>query len=144
MILNQMTIIFILFFASLLGLGIMLGKKLALLRAGTLEVKTAAEPHPFVPDWEKLKELVQKHARRYGYQATVTAVRIYVRSSNLFKAKALELRDKVAKLAEQYGGSKNGASSEPKEVNKFLRLISDYKNKVRAIKHKIHEEEKNN
>ena len=35
------------------------------------------------------------------------------------------------------------SSADKQEISKFLKIISDYKHKIREIKHKIKEEEKN-
>ena len=134
-----MTILLILFSISLIGILVMIGRKVSLLRTGALEIKNDTGFNPLFPDLEKIKELAKGNAKRYGYRATVAGVRLYVRSANLLKTKSAELKSKISKLV-----NKNGANVEtaPKEANKFLQMISDYKNKVRAIKHKIHEEEK--
>ena len=36
---------------------------------------------------------------------------------------------------------KNNINGEKKEISKFLKIIGDYKNKIREIKHRIKKEE---
>lgn len=136
-----MTIILILFFVSLLGIAIMIGRKLVLLQTGTIPARAENEPHPFVPDLEKVKEVANRNAKRYGYLATVIVIRFYVRSSNFLKSKSRNIREKIKSLIEKNKNGENGQTAGPQEVNKFLRMVSDYKHKLRGIKHRIKEEE---
>ena len=134
-----MTIFLILFFISLAGVAVMLGRRLMLLRAGAMEVNK--ELGPLLPDWEKVRELTERHAKRYGYLATVAVIRFYVRSSNIAKARSKEVADKLMSLLNK---NKNGNDERaaPQEPNKFLKMVAEYKHKIRHIKHRIKEEEK--
>ena len=59
-----MYLIIILFLVSLIGIVIMLGRKLVLVRNGLAE--SGEHFHPFVPDLIKIKYLAQKSVKRYG------------------------------------------------------------------------------
>ncbi|OGI92159.1 hypothetical protein A2933_00130 [Candidatus Nomurabacteria bacterium RIFCSPLOWO2_01_FULL_46_18] len=133
-----MVIFLILFFISFAGIAVMLGRRLMLLRAGAMEVNK--ELGSLLPDWQKVSELAEGHAKRYGYWATVAVIRFYVRSSNIAKAKSKEVADKLMSLLNKNKNG-NGQPAEPKEANKFLKKISEYKEKIRHLKHKIKEEE---
>ena len=133
-----MTVFLILFFISLAGVAVMLGRRLMLLRAGAMEVNK--ELGPLLPDWEKVRGLVEGYAKRYGYWATVAVIRFYVRSSNVARAKSKEITDKLMSLLNKNKNG-NGEGAAPKEPNKFLKMVADYKHKIRHIKHRIKEEE---
>jgi hypothetical protein len=131
-----MALILILFFISLLGIIIMLGRKISLLRAGSTPAETET-PLP-VPNLEKIRESAERNARRYGYLALVALIRLQVRVSNFLKVKWGTLREKIKNALARR--KKTNGSARP-EVNKFLRMMSDYKEKVRRIKHRVHQEE---
>ena len=132
--------IFILFFISLAGIAIMIGRKVALVRNENIQIAEPEHFHPFVPDLQKIKHLTYKNAQKYGYLALVTAIRFSVRSSNLVKKKGNQLHSMEKKIIMK---NKPKKADEPKEVSKFLKRISEYKSKIRKIKHKIIEEENN-
>jgi len=127
----------ILFFASLLGIIILLGRKLPHVRAGRIEGVNAAPE--ILPSLEKLKKAASEHSRRYAYEGVVAAVRAYVKSGNYLKAKSKDIRDSAKKILRKANGK--GQIVEPQEVNKFLQMVSDYKEKLSHIKHKVKEEE---
>jgi len=116
----------------------MLGRRLMLLRAGAMEVNK--ELGPLLPDWEKVRELAERHAKRYGYLATVAVIRFYVRSSNVAKARSKEIAGKLMNLLSKNKNG-NGEGAVPQEPNKFLKKVLEYKAKIRHLKHKIKEEE---
>lgn len=100
---------------------------------------TWGEAHPLLEDVEKLKDLIYHHSRKAGYKALVSAIRLHVKSSKVAKQKYSELKMTVKnKLMKEPGEFANGSS----EASGFIKMISDYKRKVRRIKRKIHEEEK--
>ncbi|MEK7569613.1 MAG: hypothetical protein AAB500_01840 [Patescibacteria group bacterium] len=136
----MMTVIFILFLVSLLGLLFMFGRKLVHLRSGAIQGNDGNAPYPPLPDWRVLKDGAEKHAKRYGYAATVTIIRSYVRSMNFLKNRSKEMAEKLENLMPKNGNG-GGTGGEPKGTNKFLEMISEYKHKIRRIKREIHEEE---
>ncbi|MFA5932026.1 MAG: hypothetical protein WC793_01455 [Candidatus Paceibacterota bacterium] len=138
-----MYFLLILFFGSLLGITFMIGRKLLLLQNGEMTYKDSAETFLKVQYLEELKHEALKNIKKHSYIGLVTAIRLYVRSSNLLKNKYQEAKVKVNEKLSKYGSRKNGDLQERQEVNKFLKMISDYKYKIRAIKHKIKEEEEN-
>src|ERR1035437_5565796 len=132
--------LFILFFISLIGIVFMIGRKLAPVRNGEVEKQEYA--HPFVPDVQKIKHLTLESLKKYEHAMLVVILRFYVRFSNFLKNTYEGLKTKVKNLRK----SKNGNMSEEtetKEASKFLRVISDYKQRVIHIKHRITEEENN-
>ncbi|OGI79494.1 hypothetical protein A3F19_02135 [Candidatus Nomurabacteria bacterium RIFCSPHIGHO2_12_FULL_37_29] len=132
-----MSILLILFFTSFFGIIIMIGRKLVLLQNGqTLERKEISFK---IPHLEKIKHLTVKNMKKYGHMSLVTTLRFYVRSMNLLKNKYEETKIKIKNFNTRKDSNGNGA--EKVEVSKFLKMISEYKHKIRAIKQKIHEEE---
>ena len=90
------------------------------------------------PFWEEWKQLTVKNVKKHGYTGLVATIRFYVRSSNFLKNKYQETRIKIKNIRAK---NTNSGTTEKKEVNKFLKMISEYKNKIKKIKHRIKEEE---
>src|SRR3989344_588999 len=131
-----MYLLLILFFTSFLGIIIMIGRKLVLLRNG--QVLAREEILFGIPHIEKVKDLFIKNLKKYGHISLVMTIRSYVRSTNLLKNKYGEIKIKIKDMT-QKGLHDNSPGKA--EVSKFLKMILDYKQKIREIKHKIHEEE---
>ena len=127
----------ILFFLSLAGIITMIWRELILVRNG--QVAVAQHSHPFVPELQKIKHLTFKNIKRFGYLAFFVTFRFFIKSSNFIKTKGKILLKELKKKL-----SKNKIENEiiqKKEVSKYLRVISEYRQKIRKIKHKIKEEE---
>src|SRR3989344_535250 len=123
------------FLVSLIALCIIFGRKLELLAGrGGMESDNITIEIPYVAE---IKQITIRKVKRFGYVALVTSIRIYFRSSNLLKSRYAEIRDKMENA---YKNDFMGI--EKKEINKFLKVVSDYKQKIRKIKHRIKEEEK--
>ncbi len=131
-----MLTLIILFFVSLTAIVVMLGRKLAHVNSG--EAVAQEHPHVFVPDFQKIKQLTKVNSKRYGYLLLVATLRAYVRSINMLK---IQYRNLETKIKNMRRGSSETVSEE-QQASKFLKMISEYKHKIRKIKHKIHEEEK--
>lgn len=129
-----MYFLLILFFASLFGIAIMIGRKLVLLRNGQAQFKEEtffrAE---FLDEW---KYLIIKNIKKYGYIGLVAMIRFYIRFSNFLRNKYQEIKIIIKNMR-----GKKLNEDEKREVNRFLKIISEYKHKIREIKHKIKEEE---
>jgi hypothetical protein len=115
----------------------MIGRKLVLLKNG--QILRKEETILKVSYLEEWKHLTIKNIKKHGYAGLVATVRFYVRSSNLLKNKYQEAKIKIKNIRAK---NLNSDSGEKKE-NKFLKMISEYKHKIREIKHRIKEEEKN-
>ncbi|MCM2339437.1 MAG: hypothetical protein NDI62_03210 [Burkholderiales bacterium] len=130
----------IFFFISLAGIVIMIWRELVLVRNGTI-IKAQHYSHPFVLDLEKIKYLTYKNLKRFSYIALFVTLRFFIKSSNFLKTKG---KITLEKLATKIRKSKLGRKSEAlekKEVSKYLRVISEYRQKIRQMKHRIKEEE---
>ena len=131
-----MYFLLILFFASLLGITFMIGRKLVLLQNGKM---LRLEETPFGPSlFEEWKVQTSRNVKKHSYVLLVLAIRFHVRASNTLKNAYAEMKDKIK---ESFSKKSKGEASEKREVSGFLKMISEYKQKVREIKHKIREEE---
>jgi hypothetical protein len=118
----------------------MIGRKIFVLRGSQLE--NVEEFSVKIPDLEEIKYIALKKARKHGYVALVAMIRSYIRSSNFLKKTSKELHEKIKTRLSKNKHHLVNDSKDKQEVSKFLRGISEYKQKIRQIKHKIIEEEK--
>ncbi len=132
--------IFILFFASLLGITIMLGRKVVLIREGGALLQNA-DFHPLLPDLIKIKNWILASIKRLSLIVVVVYLRIYFRLVNFLKAKWENFKHKVSEKVTRHSKSQNENTSNPREASGFLQMMSDYKRKLRNIKHRIKQEE---
>jgi hypothetical protein len=123
-----------LFFGSLLGIIFMVGRKLVLLQNG--QVLHREEIVIGAPSLEKWKHLTITSVKKHGYTGLVATIRFYVRSTNFLKNKYQEVKTKVKSI-----NGKKLREEEKREVSGFLKMISEYKQKIRNIKDKVKEEE---
>ena len=133
-----MYFLLILFFGSLAGITFMIGKKLIMLKNGQLLNVKRGKFFLKAPQVEEWKEITIKHTKKHGYSLLVTTIRLYFRSSNLLKSKYQEVKDK---LKERQSKRKKTTHGGERGVNSFLKMISEYKNKIRRIKEQVKEEE---
>lgn len=125
-----MYFLLILFFASLFGIILMIGKKLMMVQNGEIVIdKGVVFEIPFI---KEVKDLTSRSTHTIINTILVVTIRLYVKITNFFKNKYREMI--VRKTEGQIDGEK-------KEISKFLKIISEYKHKIRRIKHKIKEEE---
>ena len=124
--------ILILFFGSLMGIIFMIGRKLVLLKNG--RVSPSAEITFEIPYLKEAKHLTLKNIKKHGYSGLVGTIRLYVKSSNFVKNKYREVKVKIIDLSKSRSKT---SSADKQEISKFLKIISDYKHKIREIKHKI-------
>jgi len=118
----------------------MIGKKLILLKKGQIEhiEKVLFE----IPNLDQIKDVTVKNSKRYGYIILVETIRFYIKSSKLIKYVYIISKKKIKEKYYKYFPHKE-KKYEEKEVSKFLKMMSDYKHKIKNIKDKIIEEENN-
>src|SRR3989338_9538098 len=134
-----MSISLILFFLSLAGIIFMVGRKFTF--APGEKIIHEEHAHPFVPDVQKIKEVISQNTKKHGYIVMVTIIRFYVRFENFLKSRYAKIRILIKNRFDK--NTITGEIPEGREVSRFLKMISDYKHRIRNIKHKIVEEEKN-
>ena len=130
----MMYFLLILFFSSLLGITFMIGRKLIMLQnVHVLNKKGDVLKALYLEEW---KYLAIKGIKKHSYNGLVLIIKFYVQSTDFFKNKYQNIKDRyLTKL--------NDDSPDKREISKFLKIISEYKHKIKEIKHKIKEEERN-
>lgn len=132
-----MYFLLILFFGSLLGISFMIGRKFMALQEGVVFHHNENITEDSYEEW---KHSTVKNFKKYGYLGLVATIRFYIHSLNFIKRQYETIKMKIkeihAKKLETEGIKKV-------EANKFLKMISEYKRKIRTIKHQIKEEEEN-
>ena len=128
----------ILFLLSLSGMIIMVWRELVLVRNG--QVAKTEHSHPFVPDLQKIKHLTFKNGKKFGYVTIFETLRFFIKSSNFIKTTGAMLLKELQSKLKNKNGSADG-TAEKKESSKYLRVISEYRQKIREMKHRIKEEE---
>ena len=133
----MMYFLLILFFGSLFGITFIIGRRLAKIQSGhvfTYREKSLEE----VDHLEVLKNITIQSIRYLSYKGLVETIRLYVKTANFLKKHYQNIENKLKERHERRL-SKNGA--EKTEPNKFLKMVSDYKHKIRKIKRQIKKEE---
>ena len=130
----------IIFFAALLAIIVMIGRKLMLLRSGEINVTHAGE---FIESEyiDEIKDATIQNIKKHSYTGVVVMVRLYVKFTNFLKSQWENLKTRVDNAYEKFLSTESG---ETREVSKFLKMVSDYKRKLREIKHKVKKEEEKN
>ena len=133
---NQTFIFLILFFASLLAIAAMFWRKLFLLQNGRIQsgAQTASEAPTETPFLERAKTFAVQNLKKYEHIILVETLRFYIRFSNFAKDRYLRIKRTI--LRKRIGHEK-------KEISKFLKIVAEYKHRIRDIKHKIVKEEEN-
>ena len=129
-----MTIILILFFVSLFVILIMISRKLFFIRESEIIIE---EKTSIIPEANEIKYLLIKNAKKYGFVMIAIILRTTVRTNVLVKRKVVEISNRIKNHLYKNTSEKRSK----KEVNGFLKGMSEYKKKIRRLKDKIVEEE---
>jgi len=89
-----------------------------------------------LPYLKEVKHITITNIKKHGYSGLVGIIRFYVRGVNIAKNKYEAFLIKI-----KTNRQKDKLSGQNKEISKFLKIIGDYKHKIREIKHKITKEE---
>jgi len=116
----------------------MIGKKLVLVRNGhSTEIEHI---HLFPIDFKKIKYSSFQITKKFIYIMIFITLRSYLLSSKFIKEKSKILIKKIEnKLKKNIDGISD--ELEKKEVSKYLKMISEYRQKIRKMKHQIKREE---
>jgi len=115
----------------------MIGRKLILLQNGQIADNNTAEEISFgIHHLQKIKHFTVANIKKYEHIVLVGTLRLYVKTANLLKNKYQAVKIKIRNIK-----MRSHANGEKKEISKFLKIIGDYKNRIREIKHKIKKEE---
>ena len=125
------------FFLSLLSILFMIGKKVAWVRDRHIVVKEN-QTNPLAPDLQKIQNTALDGLKNLGKLVIFTILKIYVKLGNFLKNKYSELKTKIKNLKNQ---NQTNSGLLGIETNKFLKVVSEYKNKLSKMKNNIDEEE---
>lgn len=128
----MMYFLLILFFSSLFGITFMIGKKLIILQ--NIQALHNEEINFKTSHLEEWKDLSIKGLKKHSYNGLVSIIRAYIHSVNFLKKTYRNIKDALIEKV-------NSNSSQKKEISKFLKVVSDYKYKIRKIKDRVKEEE---
>lgn len=131
-----MYFLIILLFISFAGAVAMIINKLMLIKNGSIPL--ASHSHPFVPELQKIKYIAFKNMNRIGYVTVFFTLKFFIKSSNFVKMKSKEIK-KI--ISEKFERSEIPPEENKKEASNYLKVISEYRHKIRKIKHMIKEEE---
>ncbi len=120
----------------------MLGRKLVLAQNQPQKNLRPEDLHFEIPHLEEIKKTTGKNLKKYGYVALVLSLRFYIKSMNVLKEQYQELDKKIAQMRKKNMPGLDIQKQE-KKVSGFLEMISEYKHKIRRIKHQIAREEEN-
>lgn len=134
----MMYFLLILFFGSLIGITFMVGRKFLLIQSGQIVNINKDEVFSETKYLEDLKQATIKNTKRHGYTLLVITIRTYFRTANLLKNKYEKIKNKVK---ETYQKRKKHIHAEKIGENSFLKMVSEYKHKIRKIKQQVEEEE---
>lgn len=125
------------FTISFLGIMIMLGKKILLIRTGQI----MEDEDIFFIDFKKIKYFTEKWWKKLRYASIFITLKFFIKSSNFIKTKGLELAKKIQNRLNKIGGTSMGDMKEKRDVSLYLKTISEYQKKIRNMKHRIKKEE---
>lgn len=129
----------ILFFVSLAGIVVMVSRKLVVVRNN--QTMNMQHSHPFVEEIQKIKHLTFKSSKKIGYVVIFVTLRFFIKSSNLVKTKSKVFVKELQNKFKKNTNSPSGETIEKKESSNYLKVISEYRQKIRKIKHIIKKEE---
>jgi hypothetical protein len=139
-----MYIALVLFYIALLSIIIMVSRKLSLVRGGhDIPVNRGGAIFEFY-SIDSVKYHAGRHTKKLGRIMVIVVLRLYVRSSIFLKNKYRVAKIKVKNSFNGNSDSENENTPGKQEASKFLKMISDYKQRISRIKHRIKEEEENN
>jgi len=133
---------FILFFVSLLAIIVMIGRKFLLLKnaSGEEALQAGSTFISGVVNFDKIKHTTTENLKKMEHNLIWTIVKTYLLSKNFINKKRKEIAEKIKKkLNKRF--HKNNIQEEKKEISGYIKIISEYRQKIKHIKHKIKEEE---
>ncbi|MES2416401.1 MAG: hypothetical protein V4504_01750 [Patescibacteria group bacterium] len=115
----------------------MITKRVFLIRAG---IQVIINDDPYLPPVQEVREILIRNTKDYSLIIIGVVLRTSIRTYILLRKKGKEISDKIIV---KYTKNSSKFTSEKKEVNRLLKGISEYRNKIKHLKEKIIEEETN-
>jgi hypothetical protein len=116
----------------------MVWRKLSLIKSGKIEMTEGASFE--IPYLKEARYITIHNIKKYEHMALVVIVKFYLQFSTSLKDKYQVLKIKIKNIHIRH--SQNTESADKNEISRLLKMIAGYKNKIKEIKHKIKEEEK--
>ena len=133
---------FILFFVSLTAIILMISRKLLLIN--NTEGHSINHQNELlisgILDFDKIKKSTIKNIKKTIHTLIWVTLRTYIVSINFINKKRKEIVIKIKNKFRKHHHEIDEAE-EKKEVSKYIKIISEYRQKIRTIKNKIREEE---
>lgn len=130
-----MSALLVIFFISLLGIIVMVWRKISR-KEELINEENVSDMLIDMPYVDEIKYMTAKKLKKYGYVVLLSSIRLSMKSTKAVKKAGNEIGEIVKRTL-----LKNKNSEDPKEVSKFLQMVSEYKNKIKHIKKRIREEE---
>jgi hypothetical protein len=119
----------------------MIGRKLAML--GNVNMDTEHHEDTMlisgVVDFDKIKNTTLEGLKKFEHDLIWVILRTYLVTKNILKRTRKELAGKIKARLHRHHSENEIADR--KEVSGYIKIISDYRQKIKHIKHKIKEEE---
>lgn len=87
---------------------------------------------------QEIKQLIINNSRIFGHKSLLFILRIYIISSNFIKQKKNLL---ISKIKAKLNKNKIEGEETNTDPSKFIKIVSEYKHKVRKMTHRIKKEE---
>ncbi len=124
----------------------MLGNKILKLRNGKITEGARSHSffhhsHHFTLDPQKIKSAILTGFKKSGYVALFITLKLSIKSLNFIKVKGKKL---IIEIERKFQKNKNELLeevAEKKEVSKYLKTISEYRQKIKLMKYRIKKEE---
>jgi len=129
---------FILFFISLAVIIFMISRKLLLVNNSVENIKNETLLSDIL-DFDRIKHLTIINLKKASHTLLWIVLKTYIISSNFINKKRKELVEKIkSRMSKRH---KEEDQPEKKEVSKHIKIISEYRQKIRNMTHRIKEEE---
>ena len=133
---------YILFFISLAAIILLIGRKLSLVKNNINELEEHHEAGVFIAsvfDLDQIKHSLLLSLKRFIHALIWVILRFYLLFSNFINIKRKELAQRIK--ARLNKNRQQNIAEEKKEVSKYIKVISEYREKIRHMKHRIKEQE---
>ena len=120
----------------------MIGRKLLLINNIEEEYHAHHVDEIFISkilDFKKIKYLTIQNLKKTEHILIWITIRTYLISKNFINKKKKDIAEKIKNKLNK--NRNENILEEKKEVSKYIKIISEYRQKIRKIKHKIKEEE---
>jgi hypothetical protein len=119
----------------------MLGRKMFLLKKAGFPKEPAEKFIVRAVNWDEVKNTISRNLKKYGQIIIFVSLRIYILSVHNLKQHYFRLAEKIKKIIRQNFQRADKDPLEKQEVSKFLKVVSEYRQKIKKMKRRIKAEE---